>query len=129
MNNVYIPFSRLSFFWPKIHFFPQASCPNPKPLTLNPKLWISIFFSAGIASKGYLDAEGLRDCILPNTLLMLRESRDADIIEGYLMVLFELIPRLDQATLGGDVADLALSKVKSCDILKCHKNKEIHPWK
>jgi len=76
-----------------------------------------------------LDAEGLRDCILPNTLLMLRESRDADIIEGYLMVLFELIPRLDQATLGGDVADLALSKVKSCDILKCHKNKEIHPWK
>jgi len=43
------------------------------------------------------------------------------------LVLLELIPRLDQATLGGVVANLALSKVKSCEILKCHKNKEIHP--
>mmetsp|Transcript_29490 Transcript_29490/g.56637 ORF Transcript_29490/g.56637 Transcript_29490/m.56637 type:complete len:789 (+) Transcript_29490:288-2654(+) len=63
-----------------------------------------------IVQANHLSMDDLKHCILPTTLEMLRKSNDAEVVDSWLGVLFELIPLMDQNTLGRDIADLALSK-------------------
>ena len=52
-----------------------------------------------IVQQRYLEMDEMKQLLLPTVLQMLRDSRDEDVVDGWMVTLLELLPLLDKATL------------------------------
>ena len=66
-------------------------------------------FSTVVGDK-LLGPGDMQECLLPIAMQVINTKRETEIVEAWLAALFAMVPWLSQASLRGDVANLALSK-------------------